>query len=165
MSGDGLGMVLRDVINEDDEIIGQADNCEIEEKGLLSRVAFVVIINSKDELLLQQRSAGKKAYPLYWSGAAAGHVNSGESYEEAASRELGEELGIQAPLRYLGKYLSVEDREMVATFLAYHDGPYEIERREIEKIDFFTIDRLRREMPRMKVTSFLERALVMLERR
>lgn len=90
-------------------------------------------------------------------------MDSGETYEQAASRELSEELGVEAPLRFLGKYLSEEDREMVAMFLAFHDGPYEIERDEIEKIDFFSVERLRREMPSMKVTSFLERALPLLE--
>jgi isopentenyldiphosphate isomerase len=156
-------MELRDVINEDDEVIGQADEEEVRRKDLLSRVAFIILVNSRRELLLQQRAATKETYPLYWSGAAAGHVDSGETYEQAASRELSEELGIEAPLRYLGKYLSVEDREMVAMFLAFHDGPYEIERNEIERIDFFSVERLRREMPSMKVTSFLERALPMVE--
>lgn len=156
-------MELRDVINENDEVIGQADKDEVRRRGLLSRVAFIILMNSKRELLLQQRSATKETYPLYWSGAAAGHVDSGETYEQAASRELSEELGIEAPLRYLGKYLSEEDGEMVAMFLAFHDGPYEIERKEIEKIDFFSFERLRQEMPSMKVTSFLETALPMLE--
>jgi isopentenyldiphosphate isomerase len=156
-------MALRDVINEDDEVIGQADEDEVRREGLLSRVAFILLVNSRKELLLQQRSAGKETYPLYWSGAAAGHVDSGETYEQAAIRELAEELGVEAPVRFLGKYLSKEDREMVAMFLTFHDGPYEIERNEIEKIDFFSVERLRREMPSMKVTSFLERALPLLE--
>ncbi|ONK12742.1 NUDIX domain-containing protein [Streptomyces sp. MP131-18] len=156
-------MALRDVINENDEVIGQAEKEEIQQKKLICRVAFVIIVNSAQELLLQQRSARKKAYPLYWSGAAAGHVHSGETYEQAAARELKEELGVTAPLRYLGKHFSAEDREMVASFLAFHDGPYNIERHEIEKIDFFTLERLRQEMPGMKVTSFLERALPLID--
>ena len=68
-------MELRDVINENDEVIGQADKEEVRRKGLLSRVAFIILVNSRRELLLQQRAAMKETYPLYWSGAAAGHVD------------------------------------------------------------------------------------------
>lgn len=158
-------MEVRDVINEHDEVIGQADAREVLKKGLLSRVSFILVLNSQGDLVLQQRAAAKASYPLFWSGGAAGHVNTGETYEEAALRELDEELGITAPVRYLGKYLSEEDREMVAIFVAVHDGPYRIEEAEVERIDLFSFDRLRREMPQMKVTSFLEKALPMLESR
>ncbi|MGH4019113.1 MAG: NUDIX hydrolase [Pseudonocardiaceae bacterium] len=107
---------MRDVVNEQDVVVGQAGREEIEAHGLICRVAFIMLANSKGELLLHQRSATKKAYPLYWSGAAAGHLVSGETYEGAAHRELWEEIGVEANLEFLGKFFSAPDREMVGVF-------------------------------------------------
>lgn len=152
-------MDLRDVVDEEDNVVGQATKQLISEKGLICRVSFIMLVDGKGRLLLQQRSASKRAYPLYWSGAVAGHLSSGESYEEAARREMMEELGIEAELEFLGKFFSAEDREMVAVFLGHHDGPVEIERREIAQIRYFTPATLKAKLSDMKVTSFVERAL------
>lgn len=56
----------------------------------------VWIINDKNELLLQKRSATKKSHPNCWDISGAGHIRAGESVIEGAIRELKEELGIKA---------------------------------------------------------------------
>jgi isopentenyldiphosphate isomerase len=43
---------------------------------------------------LQKRSGTKDMYPNYWTASCSGHVSSGDTYENAAIRELQEELGI-----------------------------------------------------------------------
>lgn len=150
---------MRDVVNEKDEIVGRATKEEVAAQNLICRVCFIMLVNSRDELLLHQRSANKKAYPLYWSGAAAGHLVSGEGYLEAAQREMMEEIGVEADLEFVGKFFSEDDREMVGVFLGYHDGPIEIEPLEVKQVDYFSLARLELEMPGMKVTSFVERSL------
>jgi isopentenyl-diphosphate delta-isomerase len=150
---------MRDVVNERDEVVGRADKTRIQAERLICRVAFIMLANSKGELLLHQRSANKTAYPLYWSGAAAGHVISGESYEAAAKRELKEEIGVEAELTFVGKFYSKEDREWVGVFLGFHDGPVTAEPAEVERVESFSPQRLARERPTMKITSFVERAL------
>ncbi|MCX4810589.1 NUDIX domain-containing protein [Streptomyces sp. NBC_01239] len=152
---------MRDIVNMDDEIIGQAEKSEIEEKGLICRVAFVMLHNARGELLLHQRAATKRAYPLYWSGAAAGHVNAGETYEEAAHRELREELGIETTCRLVGKFYSEPDREMVKVFLGSYDGPIKIEAAEVARVEHFSLDRLSQERDAMLVTSFVDKSLPM----
>jgi len=151
---------MRVIVNERDEIIGTATKEEVAAKGLICRVCFIMLVNDKGELLLHQRSSNKKAYPLYWSGAAAGHVMSGETYEQAAARELKEEIGVQANLQFVGKFYSADDREMVGVFLGYYDGaPLKVEPMEVAQVDYFSLDRLQREMPTMKITSYVERSL------
>lgn len=54
----------------------------------------VCIFNSKMQLLIQQRSAGKKSAPLMWDFSASGQVDAGESSQQGAVREVREELGI-----------------------------------------------------------------------
>jgi isopentenyl-diphosphate delta-isomerase len=150
---------MRDIVNEQDEVIGKADKDEIVARRLICRVAFIMLANSQGELLLHQRAATKKAYPLFWSGAAAGHLISGESYEAGAHRELREELGIDTPLEFVGKFYSEEDREMVGVFLGFYDGELKTEPREVERVDRFTPQRLEALRPSMQITSFIERAL------
>jgi isopentenyl-diphosphate delta-isomerase len=118
-----------------------------------------MLANSRGELLLHQRAATKKAYPLFWSGAAAGHLISGETYEEAARRELKEEIGVEASLEFVEKFYSEPDREMVGVFLGFHDGPIEVEPHEVERVEYFSVERLQRERSRKQITSFVERSL------
>jgi 16S rRNA (adenine1518-N6/adenine1519-N6)-dimethyltransferase len=61
------------------------------------------VTNSRDELLVQQRSSTKDSYPLHWTSSASGHLDAGEGYLEAAERELREEMGLEAPLEFLVK--------------------------------------------------------------
>src|ERR1700729_1431413 len=105
-------MEIVDIVNVDDTVIGTAPKDEARQKGLLTRVSFIVLLNSQNELYLQQRKATKKTYPLYWSGSAAGHVRSGETYHQAALRELQEELGITVELTEIGKFTSEVDKEI-----------------------------------------------------
>ena len=49
------------------------------EDGNFHRTAHVWIINDKNELLLQKRSASKKSHPNCWDISGAGHIRAGES--------------------------------------------------------------------------------------
>lgn len=155
---------LLDVVNERDEVVGRVTKSRALAEGLITRVAFIVIVNRKGELLIQQRKETKDAYPLYWSGAAAGHLLSGESYGAGARRELREELGIETALVRLGKFFSEDDREMVTVFLGVHDGPYEVAASEIEQVALYSLDDLAHASRRdMRFTTYLESALPMVE--
>ncbi len=74
---------------------------------------YIFIFNDRGELLLQLRVASDDDYPLHWDFSAAGHVEPGESPDEAANRELMEELGIETPL----SYTSEDDYQGEATYL------------------------------------------------
>lgn len=56
-------------------------------------VVEIAIVNSKQQLLLSQRSKLKNKNPLKWE-TTQGSVKSGEDSIEAAIRELKEELGL-----------------------------------------------------------------------
>jgi len=87
-----------DVVDERDEIVGSASREEIHRRGLLHRSVHVFLVDGAGRIYLQKRSGWKKEHPLRWDSSASGHVLKGESYARAASRELAEELGIEAPV-------------------------------------------------------------------
>jgi isopentenyldiphosphate isomerase len=57
-------------------------------------VAQVIIFNTKGQMLIQQRQANKVGWPNRWDVSAGGSVQAGETSQQAAHRELQEELGL-----------------------------------------------------------------------
>ena len=88
-----------DVVNEENKIITSVPITDIYKKKLSHRIVHVLVINPETyDIYLQVRSEDKSFLPGYYCTSAGGHVQAGESYIEAARRELKEELGIEAPL-------------------------------------------------------------------
>ncbi|MCE9585306.1 NUDIX domain-containing protein [Candidatus Nomurabacteria bacterium] len=93
------------VVNDKDEIIGTMLKEEAHKSGVPHRIAVVYVENSQNEIIVQVRTDG------YLDHSSAGHVEEGESYEEAAKRELSEELGINGvELIYVGHGATKEEK-------------------------------------------------------
>nr|AEZ55676.1 isopentenyl diphosphate isomerase [Salvia miltiorrhiza] len=99
------------LVDENDAVVGHDTkyNCHLMEKidseNLLHRAFSVFLFNSKNELLLQQRSASKVTFPLVWTNTCCSHPLHTESelveddalgVKNAAQRKLLDELGIPA---------------------------------------------------------------------
>lgn len=96
-----------DVLNENGENIGEViPKKEAHKKGICHRVSVVIIIDADGKLLLQKRAMNKATEPGKWDLSAAGHVDAGETSEEAAIRETYEEIGIKPKKDELEKVLS-----------------------------------------------------------
>lgn len=89
-----------DIVDENDIPTGQiVTRQEAHDKGLIHRAVTVLVINTRGELFMIRRSPHKKRNPNKWQAAPSGHVQAGESYEQAALRELEEELGIPGEIQ------------------------------------------------------------------
>jgi 16S rRNA (adenine1518-N6/adenine1519-N6)-dimethyltransferase len=127
------------VVDEGDRKIGTAKRAEVHGNNLRHRAVHILVFNAAGELLLQKRSALKDRHPLRWDSSAAGHVEDDESYDETASRELKEELGIQTALEGIGK-LPASDKtgqEFIFVYRARHEGPFRFPLNEIQTVKFF----------------------------
>ena len=83
-----------DVVDADDAVISTATRAEVHAGKLLHRAVHVFVYNKRGDLLLQKRSLLKDSCPGQWDSSVSGHLDSGEDYQSAAVRELGEEMGI-----------------------------------------------------------------------
>lgn len=88
----------------------------------------------------------KDLYPGLYACSASGHVEYGESYEEAARRELREELGVNAQLKWVGKFkcFSEIEREISAIYLCRYNGPFKLDAEEISEGKFVSIEEIKR---------------------
>jgi len=77
-----------DVVNDRDEVIGQETRREVHRRGLKHRAVHVIVFNAKDQVFLQKRSLKKDAHPGAWDSSASGHLAPGETYDDAAVREI-----------------------------------------------------------------------------
>ncbi len=76
-------------------------------KDMFRLTVHICIFNSKGELLIQQRSASKKNFPNVWDITLGGNVQAGETSQQAAERELNEELFIKHDFGGDRPYLTV----------------------------------------------------------
>lgn len=88
---------ILDVVDADDLVMmGAMERGEIHRRRLFHRSVHVLLIDEEGRIYLQRRSFEKAEHPGKWDSSASGHVESGESYQEAAGRELEEEIGVKA---------------------------------------------------------------------
>lgn len=137
------------VVDRNDKITDYYPRRECHQnKNLIHRSFVVIIFNHKKEVLLQKRSQTKDMYPGYFTSSCGGHVLKGETYEEAAHRELKEELGIDLSITFVTKKIveKTEESEMAAMFKGFSNGPFKIAKDEIDNIQFFTTSVIRKKI-------------------
>lgn len=87
---------ILDIVDEKDEIIGQASRSEVSKDGVKNyRVINAFIRNKEGQLWIPRRTANKRIFPLALDMSVGGHVERGESYLKGFERELLEELNIK----------------------------------------------------------------------
>ncbi|HEV2394820.1 MAG TPA: NUDIX domain-containing protein [Verrucomicrobiae bacterium] len=131
-----------DVVNERDEVVGQRPRSEVHRLGLMHRAIHVLVFNSKGQVFLQKRSLTKDRQPGLWDSSASGHVDTGETYDACAVRELREELGLSLsapPLPLFKMAASPQtDQEHVWVYRCEAEGPFTLHPEEIERGDWFS---------------------------
>lgn len=95
-----------DLVDENDQVVGKEKRSVVYQKKLSNfRVINAFIINSQGQIWIPRRTATKRVFPLCLDMSVGGHVESGETYEDALHRETLEELNIDlssTPYKFLG---------------------------------------------------------------
>ena len=137
---------LLDVVDEQGRVVGQATRgaCHRDPR-LCHRAVHVIVEHSDGRLVLQKRSMHKDVQPGQWDTSVGGHVSPGERVDDAAARELAEELGIRGVrLDCLYEYVwrGPRETELVTTYHLTYDGPVVPHPDEIDAVE----DRTRAEI-------------------
>lgn len=146
-------------VTPDDIVIGPVGRNRAHTEGLCHRSGVIFLVRSDGMVLLQRRSHLKKIFPNRLDSSCSFHVVFGESYEEAAVRELGEETGIWAPVSFLGKFSHHDEPEsqIVAVFKCESDDPVTISYEEATNSEFFSKNQVDCIIAREEVTPWLRR--------
>lgn len=115
------------IVDESGSVVGSATRGECHSGSrLLHPVVHLHVFNSRGELYLQKRPEWKDIQPGKWDTAVGGHIDFGETPEEALCREVREELGITSfQPEFVDKYVfdSRRERELVYVNRTTYDGP------------------------------------------
>ena len=123
---DDAGAELVDVVDEADRVLRQATRADMRRDNLLHRVVAIACLDSRGRMYLHRRTLTKDLFPGYCDVFTAGCVGAGETYLDAARRELEEELGIVGPEPvplFRHRYEGPETRSHTQVFQVVWDGP------------------------------------------
>jgi 8-oxo-dGTP pyrophosphatase MutT (NUDIX family) len=136
---------LVDIVDDDDVVIATVTRSEMRARRLQHRSVGIAVVSTDGRLLIHRRSDAKDIWPGWWDIAAGGVVASGETYEDAAQRELAEELGlVGVEIECLGQSHYVDD-DLAALCRGYrvvHDGPFTFADGEVAEARWVTFDEL-----------------------
>jgi isopentenyldiphosphate isomerase len=127
-----------DILDEHGAETGESlPRSEVHAKGLWHRTVHIFVyrkVGTGIELLVHLRSETKDLKPNLWAGSFGGHVQAGESLEDALQDELKDETGIDIDPQNLFRWLTRKggtypNQEFVTTYFYDFNG-------DITKLEF-----------------------------
>ncbi len=135
---------MLDTVDDNDNVIEPKTRGEVHRLKLMHRSVHVLVFNAQGQLLLQKRSMQKDECPGMWDSSCAGHVESGQNYDETAPRELEEELGFVAasPLEPLFKMRPTQHngQEFAMVYRTEYNGPFSVAEDEVDEVEWFSVE-------------------------
>ena len=127
-------------------MVGSATRGECHDGSkLLHPVVHLHLFDSEGRIYLQQRPLWKDIQPGKWDTAVGGHVDFGETIEEALVREVREEVGLtDFEPQFLQRYVfeSEREKELVHVFRTTYDGEI-VPSDELDGGRFWSIEEIR----------------------
>ena len=148
------------LVDEEGRVIGSATRGECHNGSrLLHPVVHLHVFNSAGDIYLQKRPEWKDIQPGKWDTAVGGHMDYGETPEQALRREVNEELGITDFVpEFVDKYVfdSKRERELVYVNRTTYDGPVRPSAEELDGGRFWTMQEIKEAMGKEILTPNFE---------
>ncbi|OSY89390.1 hydrolase [Tenacibaculum holothuriorum] len=147
---------LIDILDENGNYTGKSSLKSVaHKKGYFHPTVHIWLYTKKHQILLQKRALTKKVFPGLWDISVAGHIAAGENIENAAIREIAEEIGFtisQKELQKIGtrKHMinhpnGIIDNEFHHVFIAELTIPIKklkIQKEEVDELKLFDLNTL-----------------------
>ncbi len=133
------------ITDETNRQIGTILRDEMRRQRLIHRASYIVVFNSTGEIFVLKRTLTKDIYPGYFEIAAGGVVVADESYDESATRELSEELGItkvKLTTCFDHYYEDDENRVWGRIYTCVYNGPMILQEEEVAYGRFMAVDNI-----------------------
>lgn len=141
------------LVDINDEPIGLMNKMEAHEKALLHRAFSVFVLNSNNEIMLQQRASHKYHSPLLWTNTCCSHQRAGETNLQAGSRRLEEEMGFVVPLKELFSFIykapfdnGLTEHELDHVMIGYSNDEPKINPEEVQSWKWMKIEEVKNDM-------------------
>jgi isopentenyl-diphosphate delta-isomerase len=150
-------MELLYYVNENDEVLNSISRDLAHSQQLLHRTGMVFLVTTENKVLITTRNPERPTYPSTYDASVSFHVTYGETYEAAAKREIFEEIGIQAPITFLGKFQHQDppEHQIVAVFLSVSDDTPVIDPSEFSDYCFRSVSEVEDLIRNERITPWL----------
>lgn len=141
------------LVDEQDNEIGTMEKMEAHRKGVLHRAFSILIFNESGEWLIQKRARTKYHSAGLWTNTCCSHPRPGEAIEQAATRRLLEEMGIDMKPLLSHKFIykvnlgnGLTENELDYVFTGTFNGKPIVNVDEVEDWKYISFLNLQQEM-------------------
>jgi isopentenyldiphosphate isomerase len=134
-----------DLVDEQDQVIGRVTRSQMRAQNLLHRTIAVMCIDPAGRIYVHRRTDTKDVFPGGYDMFVGGVVSAGESYDDSALREIGEELGIVGPVpefMFMHRYEGPHSRSHIAVYRVTWGGPIVHQPSEVAWGAYCTLDEI-----------------------
>ncbi len=142
------------LVDPQGQIIGYEEKLKAHQEGVLHQAFSIFIVNTSDEMLIQQRGLQKYHFAGLWTNACCSHPMPEETIAHAAHRRLQEELGFDTVLKEAFSFIykvkdektNLYEHEYDVVFLGIYEGHMLPDKEEINDLKWVKINDLLHEL-------------------
>lgn len=141
------------LVDKNDNEIGTEEKLKTHQQGKLHRAFSILVFNSKNELLIQQRAKTKYHTPGLWTNTCCGHPSKGENLEQAVHRRLKQEMGFECDLKEIFSFIykakfdnGLTEHEYDHVFVGNFDGEPKLNPKEADDYKWMLLEKIKEDI-------------------